>query len=134
MASAADADAYDENCDADDESELCMNFMTQRAGLDRGPENLVFVPAANSPTCMPLLLAAHPRAARLAVYTVEQGSMRQDDGSCPQADGCWFLDKKLTPGFDFEGSSPSATCAAKGPFSDGCARKSQHRALHGLAR
>ena len=59
--------------------------------LNDGPESLVFVPAADSPTGMEMLLAATPLAARMSVYVVHKGVVRPDDGSCATTATCGYI-------------------------------------------
>ena len=63
-------------------------------GLNDGPESLVFISAAESPTGKELLLAASPMAGRVTVYTItktDAWTMPATDGSCSTTASCPYL-------------------------------------------
>jgi hypothetical protein len=62
-----------------------------RTALNDGPENLVFVPAEDSSIGQPMLLAVAPLAGRLTAYIIEEGSEREDDGSCYCTSSCGYI-------------------------------------------
>ena len=72
--------------DADDYGDYMLTY-----ALNDGPENLVFIPADDSPIGRDILLAVSPLAGRLTTYLVEQGSPRTDDGSCASISTCQYL-------------------------------------------
>jgi len=63
--------------------------------LNDGPENLVFVSAADSPIGQEMLIAVAPLAGRTTAYILEKTAPRADDGSCMNIATCEYLPTAL---------------------------------------